>query len=335
MTTLESRFEQRIKEFESLRAHASVVSEAEVQYILDAIPFIREYTSTSTSTPAPPPPPVAHPAPPPASKGLGIDGFVTIGHKSNRNNVYQQYLVEVEKSTEAAHLIVPGMNRMQEDAMTCPDCNKPYAFNSRESELVCLHCGRARTHMEMSEHNITYDQEVQQNSIVNYFAYKRLNHMTEWLNSLQAKENTEIPQEVIEAVRAEFKKERASKRGDIKPSKVRAFLKKLKLNKYYEHTNNICNALNGVPAPRLPQYLEDRLKHMFGQIQEPFEKCCPANRKNFLSYSYVLYKFCQLLGEDEYLQYFPLLKSPSKLYEQDRIWRAICAQLDWEFFPSV
>lgn len=55
--------------------------------------------------------------------------------------------------------------------------------------------------------------------------------------------------------------------------------------------------LNGVPAPRLSHELEEKLKAMFAEIQEPFEKNCPANRKNFLSYGYTLYKFCELLGE--------------------------------------
>jgi hypothetical protein len=36
---------------------------------------------------------------------------------------------------------------------------------------------------------------------------------------------------------------------------------------------------------------------MFAEIQTPFAKHCPANRKNFLSYGYTLYKFCELLGE--------------------------------------
>lgn len=44
-------------------------------------------------------------------------------------------------------------------------------------------------------------------------------------------ENTEIPATVIDAVKAEFKKHRTSTRAEIKPTKVREFLKKLKLNK--------------------------------------------------------------------------------------------------------
>lgn len=55
---------------------------------------------------------------------------------------------------------------------------------------------------------------------------------------------------------------------------------------------------------------------------------CPGHR-------YTLYKFCELLGEDDYLQYFPLLKSNEKLYAQDQIWKKICKDLRWEFIPSV
>ncbi len=61
----------------------------------------------------------------------------------------------------------------------------------------------------------------------------------------------------------------------------------------------MCNILNGVPAPKLSAALEERLKAMFVEIQEPFKRNCPPERKNFLSYSYTLYKFCELLGEGE------------------------------------
>lgn len=85
----------------------------------------------------------------------------------------------------------------------------------------------------------------------------------------------------------------------------------------------------------MSQELEETLRMMFKDIQKPFDDNCPTERKNFLSYSYVLYKMCELLGEDEYLQYFPLLKSKEKLYQQDVIWRLITQQLRWEFIPTV
>ena len=38
----------------------------------------------------------------------------------------------------------------------------------------------------------------------------------------------------------------------------------------------------------------------------------PKNRKNFLNYSFVLHKFCELLELDQFLPFFPLLKSTYK-----------------------
>ena len=74
---------------------------------------------------------------------------------------------------------------------------------------------------------------------------------------------------------------------------------------------------------------------LFKLIQEPFKKYCPSNRKNFLSYSYTLYKFFELLNKPEYLIYFPLLKSREKLFEQERIWFLICKDLDWQFNKCI
>jgi len=146
---------------------------------------------------------------------------------------------------------------------------------------------------------------------------------------------TNIPQEVIDNLRIELKKIKIKKLEDITHAKIRSLLKKLKLNKYYEHVPYITNILNGINAPKMPQELEERLRIMFKDIQAPFEKHCPPERKNFLSYSYVLYKFCELLGEDEYLEYFPLLKSKEKLYNQDVLFRKICEELRWEFIPTI
>lgn len=218
-TTLESRYDQRVRELQASRGTTDVVSNAEVEYMLDTMPFIREYTTTQDADL-----PFVQPK-------KGIDSFVIVKHKTNRNSVFQQYLAEVEKNQEAAQALPLGATLAHDYVMTCNHCNHPFVFNSRESELVCTSCGLSQSHMVMTEQNLTYDQEVQQTSVINYFSYKRLNHFTEWLNSLQAKENTEIPVEVIDAVRAEFRKERASKRCDVKQSKVRAFLKKLKMNK--------------------------------------------------------------------------------------------------------
>jgi hypothetical protein len=121
----------------------------------------------------------------------------------------------------------------------------------------------------------------------------------------------------------------------VKASKLKEVVKKLKLHRCYDHVAHILNKLNGISAPVLSREIEEKLRFMFKEIQFSFVKHCPKKRSNFLSYSFVLYKFCELLELDDYLPCFPLLKSREKLYMQDKIWQKICEDMGWEFIRTV
>lgn len=136
-------------------------------------------------------------------------------------------------------------------------------------------------------------------------------------------------------IKIEFKKNRIKSIEYSQISQVKTILKKLKLNDYYEHIAYIISKISGKPAPSINRETEEKLKKMFDKIQEPFEKNCPKDRINFLSYSYVLHKFFQLLELDDYVKCFPLLKSRPKLRIQDDIWKKICEECAWQFYPSV
>jgi hypothetical protein len=170
---------------------------------------------------------------------------------------------------------------------------------------------------------------------ISYLNYKRKNHFNEWLNQIQGKETTEIPEDVLNAILIEIKKIKITNMADLSHQKIRELLKKLKLNKYYEHTPYIYYRITGIPNQYLSPELEDKLRNMFEQIQVPFLKHSPPTRKNFLSYSYCIHKMLQLLGEDKYLGYFPLLKNREKLHQQEQIWKKICEELGWMFIRSL
>jgi len=135
-------------------------------------------------------------------------------------------------------------------------------------------------------------------------------------------------------IKSELNKLRIKDFSMLTRNKMRPILKKLRFNKYYEHTPHIINKLNGLPPPAIDRETESELRKMFMMIQIPFKKHCPKKRKNFLSYSYVLHKCCQLLGLDVY-RAFPLLKSRAKLQEHDAIWRGICRDLGWRYSRSI
>ena len=243
-----------------------------------------------------------------------------------RKDIFNDYLVDVEKVN-----IDRPIEKKREVCPVCPESNVFHFTDT--SDLVCDNCGMILATLISEELTYREEQETSE-KIVNY-SYKRENHFNEWLSQFQAQETTTIPPEVIEQLRNELKKIKVKILDEITHARVRILLKKLKLNKYYEHVPYITNIISGVKPPSMPQELEERLRIMFKDIQKPFDDNCPSERKNFLSYSYVLYKFCELLSEDKYLKYFPLLKSKEKLYQQDVIWKKICEVLNWEYIPTI
>ena len=230
--------------------------------------------------------------------------------------------------------------------------DKNYINNNsnQENHSKCSHCGGLSKDILVNEgiiccrdcHTIEYiitDNEKPSYKDppkeIPYFSYKRINHFSEWLNQIQGKETTDIPEEVFNKIMLELNKQRIYNLATVTPLKIREILKKHKINKYYEHIPYILNKITGIPNPHLNTELEDKLKNMFKEIQVPFLKFSPNNRKNFLSYSYVLHKFIQILKKDEFLKYFPLLKSRDKLHQQEQIWKCICEDLGWKFIRSI
>ena len=213
----------------------------------------------------------------------------------------------------------------------CKECKSKMICLQQDAIMICNTCGYQEL-LLVEQNRPILKQNTKDTS---HFCYKRINHFREWCNQVQGKESTDIPDEVFVKILAEIKKEKIVDLKTITYTKMRDILKRLRINKYYEHINYIINRINGIPTPQFSPELEEKLCSMFRSIQAPFLKHCPKDRKNFLSYSYVLYKFFQILGLDEYLKYFPLLKSREKLYVQDQIWKKICIDLNYEIIPSL
>jgi uncharacterized Zn finger protein (UPF0148 family) len=213
----------------------------------------------------------------------------------------------------------------------CKLCAQTMLFNSNNGELFCTGCGYTENIIITTE-KTTYNEPPKE---ISYFAYKRINHFNEWLAQFQAKETTEIPKNIYSEILDELKKNPSLNISEITNKQIREILKKLKYNKYYEHIPHIITVINGQKPPALNRETEDKLRSLFKEVQMPFIKHCPENRKNFLSYSYVLHKFCELLEYDDLIECFPLLKSRVKLQQQDKIWKCICEELKWQYIPSI
>jgi predicted transposase YbfD/YdcC len=239
-----------------------------------------------------------------------------IDKTANRANLFEKYCQRID-----------GIRIKQDDGSNrikyCNECKIEKILNMVESAYICQFCGDSEI--------IILDEDRQ---IKDYSPYRRLNHFREWLNQFQAKQSPDIPEQIFIDIVKELNKNRITDLSVLNKKNMKTILKKLDYNIYYEHVAYIINKLNNLPPPKITRDMEKLFISMFFQIQEPWETYKQPDRKNFLSYSYVLHKFCELLELDHLLDCFPLHKDPDKIMENDMIWDKICKYLNWEYISS-
>ena len=255
-----------------------------------------------------------------------INSFFNVKEKEERmesmNKCIQQYLKKNNFDTL-------NINDYIYNKSICPHCNKGELIKvNHDGVVLCNACFITQEYL-VDNDKPSYKEPPKE---ISFYAYKRINHFREVLSQVQAKESTEIPKEVIENLKNQIKKERIDI-SELTNKKTKELLKKLSYNKYYEHIPFIKDKL-GIKPPVMTPQLEETLCNLFMDIQIPYSKFCPNDRVNFLNYYYTLYKLCELLGENQFLQYFPMLKDQKKI-EQDEIWKKICCELSWQFIPTI
>jgi hypothetical protein len=241
----------------------------------------------------------------------------------NTKNLVQKYLSNIDESFIDMNLYLKNMD-------ICSVCNiGEMTPLEDEGVLICNNCAIHIPYLIENE-KPSYKEPPKE---VCFYSYKKITHFKEIIAQFQGKETTQIPNDHIELIEQQIKKERIDM-SELTYKKMKEILKKLELNKYYEHIAFIKNKL-GIPPPVFSQELEETLYNLFMEILVPYAQVCPYTRVNFLNYHFVLYKLLELLDEIQYLPNIPMLKDRAKLIEQDNLWRQICHLNNWEAIPTV
>jgi len=241
----------------------------------------------------------------------------------NRNNCINRYFYNIDNTSI-------NFNNFIYESDICSKCRKgEIIYVESEGINICNYCSKTSKYLIENDKPSYKDPPKE----VSFYAYKRINHLREILAQFQAKESTNIPDNVFENIKNQIKKERIDLK-DLTNKKAKELLKNLGYNKFYEHIPYIKDKL-GIKPPVMSSELEDKLCNLFNEIQKPYAKYCPKDRVNFLNYYYTLYKLCELINEHSFLPYFPMLKDREKRIEQDQIWKKICEELGWKFIPTI
>ena len=241
-----------------------------------------------------------------------------------------EFMDKVSEISDAMHEIQQAVNNRKTDTQC--ECGG-YILNTSGHD-VCEKCGNCVQRGDDSISAVPFGIVVESSR----YPYRRQHHFVEWINQIQGRESTHIDEADLALIKKQMKKERIDPKT-MDQRRLRAVLRTLRMQRLYEHTAYLVHLLEGAAPPQLSHELEQLFRAMFAKIQAPFErhvKIISPERKNFLSYSYVLAQFCKIVNRPDLLTYFSQLKSRDKLLVQDRIWKCICNDPDvqWPYYPS-
>lgn len=303
-----------------LKANIRHIKNEKIQYLLDNSKYIFEYFENKQKISTG------------GNNKRVLDSFFKIKKEEDilndevihsNNSIVNQYLSNIDTSFF-------DMNHFITNSDICKECRKGELIPSEhEGVIICNNCCISSKYI-IENDKPSYKEPPKE---VCFYAYKRINHFREILAQFQAKESTQIPEDVLENIKQQIKKERIQV-IQLTNKKAKEILKKLGYNKYYEHIPFIKDKL-GIKPPIMSQELEETLCNLFMDIQAPYAKYCPDDRVNFLNYYYTVYKLCELLNQKQFLPFFPMLKDREKRIEQDEIWKNICYELEWDFIPTI
>jgi hypothetical protein len=213
----------------------------------------------------------------------------------------------------------------------CQNCSTVLRVCNDLAEMQCPRCHQTQPRLNPTLAGTAYSEEVE----IVQTNYQKGQHAHDTIQQIQCKD-AEVPQhiltEVMWSLAIDF---RVTDARCVTKAQVLAVLKLRNLPKYYERVTQIYCRICGLQPPRMSPDLEHWYMVMFSLVQKYWEKHRPADRRNFSSYQLVLWYFCILTGNWQFLECFSLLKGEPNLKQQEETLAKIFRDpdLDWEFIP--
>ena len=172
----------------------------------------------------------------------------------------------------------------------CEKCKTPYSIEEKTAEYVCKNCGR----LEKMAGVVFEDDQFyyQEGKRTKHGKYDPIKHAKFWLDRIQAKESTNIPDNVINAIKRCILRDKQWV-DNISCETIRAYLKQLKLTTYNNHTALILKIITGLEPEQLTE-MEVRLVYMhFGSVIQIFNKIKKPTKYNCPYHPYFIYKIIE------------------------------------------
>lgn len=216
----------------------------------------------------------------------------------------------------------------------CVECKANTVFDdTRNGQFVCLTCGLIQSQVAFTADSAHCSyQRMRDMDCVYIHRYSRVVHFRAVISQITGQSNPEIDTETVTRIKEII--------GDrvVDCKAVALALNELGLSrKYRRHATSISIMLGGreKDEDEIPADVYYPMIKMFLRVESSFnrkrKRVCP-NRKVFFSYKFLLYQFLCQLGASRWAKKEYLLKGPSLLENQRRMYRDICDETECKVF---
>lgn len=210
------------------------------------------------------------------------------------------------------------------DRYHCPKCERPYVHSIVESLFLCEHCGLSEQILFDTGSTISAQNKPQTRPPV-----KRDGNFDDLLAHFEPEPRALLEDQVIDNVRDEIQRNAFHDSTQIRSMQVKDILKRLNMSEFYQNRGQIAADLNGEPPPTLTHQQKNLLRTLYMLTIEPFMRH-KGDRHNSLNRALIFNGLCQIAQlPTEVQNYFPLLKSGSKLVKQIEILLRVFEENKW------
>jgi len=218
-------------------------------------------------------------------------------------------------------------------------CGNKYNVESKTSEFICYKCGNTeKLYGMIFEDDQFFYQEGQRTK---HGKYDPTKHCKFWLDRIQAKENTEIPKNILNCIKKRIKHDKVWI-SELECTDIRKYLKICKLTSYNNHIPLILKKITGKEPSQLTDY-ENKLVYVnFAKVIPIYNKIKPEDKPNSPYHPFFIYKIIeQILKSPEQLTRKKSilscihLQSRETLIENDNTWKLICEEMEkFTYIPT-
>jgi hypothetical protein len=251
-------------------------------------------------------------------------------------------LKRIEKSYKLTHKDLPELFKRYEYANVdevydetnsdiCPTCKINYSIDEQTSEFACRECGRTE-----KMYGVVFEDEqffYQEGQRTKHGKYDLIKHCRFWVDRIQAKENTDIPHAVINAVKKCIRRDKLWI-DNVTCESIRDYLKQLKITNYNNNIPLIRKIITGKEPPTLSDYEIKLIFMYFSSVIPIFNKIKDPSKSNCPYHPYFIYKIVEQILDKPYesnrrkeILSCVHLQSRETLIENDNLWFRICEHM--------